>query len=188
MWYIADSGFEDVMADIREDGLEQDFDGNEDPKCPTIHYTAAEERLFCRQWRSTLVVKVLGRTVSYTMMLKRLHGIWEKAGSIQVMSVRNGYFLIRFTSGIDYERAMTGGPWLVGDNNLTVHPWTKDINPHEHEITTNLVWARLLELPIHYFHPVAVMRIGERIGKPLRGGPCNSVGSSQRFCPSLCSS
>ncbi|CAL1370145.1 unnamed protein product [Linum trigynum] len=168
MWYIADSDSEDVMASIREDGLEHDGEGEGDPKCPAIHYTAAEERMFCRQWRSALVVKALGRTVSYTMMLKRLQSIWEKAGSIQVTSVKKGYFLVRFTSGIDYERALTGGPWLVGDNYLTVHPWTKDFNPYEHEISSTLVWARLLELPIHYFHPVAVMRIGERIGKPMR--------------------
>ncbi|CAL1371090.1 unnamed protein product [Linum trigynum] len=94
MWYVEDSDFEDVSVAMHEDGLEEGDVGIEDPKCPSIHYTAAEERLFCRQWRSALVVKVLGRIVSYTLMLKRLQGIWAKAGSIQVTSTKNGYFLV----------------------------------------------------------------------------------------------
>ncbi|CAL1388992.1 unnamed protein product [Linum trigynum] len=77
--------------------------------------------MFCRQWRSALVVKALGRSVSDTLMVRRLQSIWAKAGTIQVTSAKNGYFLVRFTSGMDYERAITGGPWLVDDKYLTVH-------------------------------------------------------------------
>ncbi|CAI0411260.1 unnamed protein product [Linum tenue] len=137
--------------------------------------------MFCREWRSALVVKALGRSVSYTLMAKRLFGLWAKAGTIQVTSVKNGYFLVRFTSGIDYERAVTGGPWLVGDNYLTVHPWSEDFNPYEHEISSTLVWARLLDLPIHYFHQVAVMKIGSRIGKPIRVDQATSTGSRSDY-------
>ncbi|CAI0626847.1 unnamed protein product [Linum tenue] len=137
--------------------------------------------MFCREWRSALVVKALGRSVSYTLMAKRLVGIWAKAGTLQVTSVKNGYFLVRFTSGIDYERAVTGGPWLVGDNYLTVHPWSEDFNPYEHEISSTLVWARLLDIPIHYFHQVAVMKIGSRIGKPIRVDQATSTGARSDY-------
>ncbi|CAL1354905.1 unnamed protein product [Linum trigynum] len=109
--------------------------------------------MFSHEGRSALVVKALGMSVSYTLMAKR------------------------FSSGIDYERAVTGVPWMVGDNYLTVHPWTKDFNPYEHEISSTLVWARLLEIPIHYFHPVAVKKIGQRIGKPIRVDQATSTGA-----------
>ncbi|CAL1355059.1 unnamed protein product [Linum trigynum] len=181
MWYVADSDSEDVTAAIRQDGLEAGFDGEIDPKCPSIHFTAAEERLFCRSWRSALVVKALGRSVSYTLMLKRLQTILAKVGSIQVTSVKNGYFLVRFTSGVDYDRAVTGGPWMVGDNYLTVHPWTDDFDPYNHEISSTLVWTRLLEMSIQYFHPVAVMKIGQRIGKPIRVDHATSIGARSDY-------
>ncbi|CAL1379614.1 unnamed protein product [Linum trigynum] len=137
--------------------------------------------MFNREWRSALVEKALGRSVSYTLMAKRLTSIWAKVSTIQVTSAKNGYFLVRFTSGVDYERAITGGPWMVGDNYLTVHPWTKDFNPYEHEISSTMVWARLLEIPIQYFHPVAVMKIGQRIGKPLRVDHATSTGARSDY-------
>ncbi|CAI0378673.1 unnamed protein product [Linum tenue] len=70
---------------------------------------------------------------------------------------------------------------MVGDNYLTVHPWTEDFNPYEHEISSTMVWARLLEIPIQYFHPVAVMKIGQRIGKPLRVDHATSTGARSDY-------
>ncbi|CAL1407989.1 unnamed protein product [Linum trigynum] len=153
---------------MREDGREAEQDEDDDPLCPPIPFSAAEERQYCRPWRSALVVKVLGRSTSYTAISKRLNSIWAKAGGIQVTSAKKGYFLVRFTSGIDYERALTWVPWMMGENYLTVHMWDRHFNPYEHEISSTLVWARLLEIPIHFFHPEAVMKIGRRIGKPIR--------------------
>ncbi|CAL1396936.1 unnamed protein product [Linum trigynum] len=62
-WYTAESDSEDIAAAIREDGQEATFDEEEDPKCPPIQFSAAEERLFCIDLRSALVVKALGRHV-----------------------------------------------------------------------------------------------------------------------------
>ncbi|CAL1370307.1 unnamed protein product [Linum trigynum] len=111
----------------------------------------------------------------------RVQSIWAEEGTIQVTLAKNGYFLVRFTSGMDYERAITGGPWLVGDKYLTVHQWTPEFNPYEHAISSTLVWARLLEIPIHYFHPVAVMRIGGRIGKPIHVDHATSMGARSDY-------
>ncbi|CAL1383338.1 unnamed protein product [Linum trigynum] len=143
------------------------FDEVEDPKCPPIYFSPAEERLYCRNLRSALVVKALGRAVSYTAVSLRLNAIWEKAG-IQVTSMKNGYFLVRFTNGMDYDREVMNGPWMIGPNYLTVHMWDKDFDPYNHEVASTVAWARLLEIPIQYFHQDAVMKIGRRIGIPIR--------------------
>ncbi|CAL1371131.1 unnamed protein product [Linum trigynum] len=181
VWYVAESDYEDIAEAVRQEGLDAGFEGEGDPKCPPVYFTSAEERMFIREWRSALVVKALGRSVSYTLMAKRLNSLWARAGTIQVTSAKKGYFLVCFTSGVDYERAVTGGPWMVGDNYLTVHQWTEDFNPYEHEISSTLVWARLLEIPIQYFHPVAVMKIGTRIGKPIRVDQATSTGARSDY-------
>ncbi|CAL1369735.1 unnamed protein product [Linum trigynum] len=80
--YIADSDSEDVAAAIREDGLEANEEGEDDPVCPTIKFSAAEERRYCRELRSALVVKVFGRLSSYTLVSCTLNAIWAKAGTI----------------------------------------------------------------------------------------------------------
>ncbi|CAL1410028.1 unnamed protein product [Linum trigynum] len=181
VWCVADSDSEDIAETIKREGRDDGFMGEEDPKFPSIHFTTAEENLFRHQYRSALVVKALERMVSYTLMDRRLQSIWAKTGGVQVTSAKNGYFLVRFTSGVDYERAITGGPWLLGDNYLTVHQWTPDFDPCEHKISSTLVWARLLQIPIHYFHPVAVMKIGNRIGKPIRVDQATSTGARSDY-------
>ncbi|CAI0435628.1 unnamed protein product [Linum tenue] len=70
---------------------------------------------------------------------------------------------------------------MVGDNYLTVHPWSEDFDPYDHEISSTLVWARLLDIPIHYFHQVAVMKIGSRIGKPIRVDQATSCGARSDY-------
>ncbi|CAI0443493.1 unnamed protein product [Linum tenue] len=65
----------------------------------------------------------------------------------------------------------------MGDHYLTVHMWDKSFNPYRHEILSTMVWARLLDLPAHYFHPEAVMKIGKRIGKPIRVDHATSTGA-----------
>ncbi|CAL1354351.1 unnamed protein product [Linum trigynum] len=147
-WYTADSDSEDAATAMREDGLEEGFDGEMDSTCPPIYFTAAEERSVCRKLRSALIVKALGRSVSYTAVSIRLNAIWAKAGGIQVTSMKNGYFLVRFTSGLDYDRAVMNGPWMIGPNYLSVHLWDKDFDPYNHEVSSMLVWARLLDIPI----------------------------------------
>ncbi|CAL1353872.1 unnamed protein product [Linum trigynum] len=167
-WYVADSDSEECAEAILEDGLEFTADEEIDPICPEIQFSAAEKRSFCLPWRSALVVKVLGRTTSYTAISRRLNQLWAKAGGLQITYTRNGFYLVRSISGVDYERAITGGPWMVGDNYLTVHMWHKTFDPYEREILSTKVWERLLEIPIQFFHENAVMKIAQRIGKPFR--------------------
>ncbi|CAL1403366.1 unnamed protein product [Linum trigynum] len=69
---------------------------------------------------------------------------------------------------MDYDRAVMNGPWMIGPNYLTVRMWDKDFDPYNHEVASTVVWARLLEIPIQYFHQDVVMKIGRRIGISIR--------------------
>ncbi|CAI0389216.1 unnamed protein product [Linum tenue] len=70
---------------------------------------------------------------------------------------------------------------MMGENYLTVHMWDSNFNPYEHEISSTLVWARLLEIPIQYFHPEAVMKIGKRMGKPIRVDQATRTGARSDY-------
>ncbi|CAL1406397.1 unnamed protein product [Linum trigynum] len=70
---------------------------------------------------------------------------------------------------------------MVGDNYLTVHPWYPEFNAYSHQISSTLVWARLLDIPIHYFHPDAVMKNGARIGKPIRIDHATRMGARSDY-------
>ncbi|CAI0402796.1 unnamed protein product [Linum tenue] len=70
---------------------------------------------------------------------------------------------------------------MIGDNYLTVHTWDKHFNPYQHEISSTLVWVRLLDIPINYFHLEAVMNIGQRIVKPLRVDEATRTGARSDY-------
>ncbi|CAL1360968.1 unnamed protein product [Linum trigynum] len=97
----------------------------EDPLSPNIEFTAAELRAFQREWRSAIVVEVLGQSFPYPMIAKHLNMVWAKQGSIQITNRSKGFYFVRFTSKLDYEHALNGGPWMIGDHYLAVQKWKK---------------------------------------------------------------
>ncbi|CAL1356042.1 unnamed protein product [Linum trigynum] len=178
-WYVADSDSEDVAAMEKEE--DDEIDAEEDPKCPTIPFIAAEKIKWRREWRSALVVKGLGRRVSYIPLARRLNFLWARNGEIRISDMKNGCFLVRFRNQKDYEWAMEGGPWLLGDTYLTVHRWFKGFNPWKTVITTTMVWAQLPELPIEFINKEAVMKIGQWLGKPVRVDRATELGARGKF-------
>ncbi|CAN0875114.1 hypothetical protein LINGRAHAP2_LOCUS10643 [Linum grandiflorum] len=166
-WYVADYDSEDI-ADVMRAENEEIGDEEDDPLCPPIIFSAAEKARFRREWRSALIVKGLGRKVSYLPPARRLNYLWAKHGEIQITDMQNGCYLVRFREKDDYEAAVAGGPWLLGDTYLTVHRWHKEFKPWNAEVKTAMAWVQLLDLLVEFYHPEAVMRIASRIGQPVR--------------------
>ncbi|CAN0858704.1 hypothetical protein LINGRAHAP2_LOCUS7412 [Linum grandiflorum] len=179
-WYVADSDSEDVAEATREEDDTLD-DDEEDPLCPSILFTAAENVSFRRVWRSALVVRGLGRRIPYLPLARRLNSLWAKQGPLQISDLRNGFFLVRFKCGEDYENAISNGPWRLDDTYLTVHHWFKGFNPWTTTVTSTMVWVTLPDLPIEFYNPAAVMRIASRIGKPIRVDRATKKGARGKF-------
>ncbi|CAN1222094.1 hypothetical protein LINGRAPRIM_LOCUS481 [Linum grandiflorum] len=165
---------------MREEDDELDEE-EEDPLCPQIFFTAAEKASFRRPCRSALVVKGLGRNVPYLPLARRLNFLWAKHGNIQISDLKNGCYLVRFRRQEDYEWAITGGPWMLGDTYLTVHRWFRGFDPWTTKVTTTMVWLELPDLPIEFYNPVAVKRIASRIGKPFRVDRATEEGARGKF-------
>ncbi|CAN0872375.1 hypothetical protein LINGRAHAP2_LOCUS10102 [Linum grandiflorum] len=55
-------------------------DEDDDMLCPSVLFSAAEKASFRREWRSALIVKGLGRRVSYLPLARRLNFLWARNG------------------------------------------------------------------------------------------------------------
>ncbi|CAL1356231.1 unnamed protein product [Linum trigynum] len=132
-WYVADSDSKDVMVREQEN---DDYIPKEkqNPACPTVLFTAAQKIRWRRKWRSVLVVRGLGNKVSYVPLARKLNYLWARHGNIQITDMKNGCFLVRFESKVDYELATYGGPWLLGDTYMAVHCWFKGFNQWTSEV------------------------------------------------------
>ncbi|CAI0434844.1 unnamed protein product [Linum tenue] len=166
---------------MREDVAEDSPVDEEDPRCPTICFTKGELRSYRREWRSAIVVKALGRSFPYPVIARRLNMLWAKNGPIQVTNRANRFLFVRFAHKIDYEHALTGGPWMLGDHYLTTQKWKKGFNPRTCTVSSTLVWVRLPDLPIELFNPQAVLRIVSKAGTPVRVDRATELGARGLF-------
>ncbi|CAN1164706.1 hypothetical protein LINPERHAP2_LOCUS25724 [Linum perenne] len=150
------------------------------PRCPIVQFSDTEISEFYKPWSKALVVRVLEKSFAYPVLKRRLETIWAKAGHIQVADMSNDFFLVRFSSADDYQRAAFNGPWKMFDYYITVARWSPEFNEDE-PIGKILTWVRLPKLPIHFFNPTAVNRIGNHIGRTVRMDLATAEGARARY-------
>lgn len=157
---LADLGY------VSDDDVIAQEDEKED--CPTIALTKAEKTRLRRPWHLTLIVKVMGRKVGYTYLFRRIKTLWKPKANMEMVAIENDYFLVRFHSKDDYEFAKYEGPWMVLDHYLIVNQWMPNFDPSVDNTEKLLVWIRFPTLPIEYYDREFLMRVGEKVGTPIR--------------------
>ena len=91
-----------------------------DADCPIIKMTKEEKIRIMRLWRRTLIIKLLGRNIGYNLLYRKIHELWKPKASVDLVSIDNGFFSIRFSSEEDYEFTKYKGPWMIFNHYLTV--------------------------------------------------------------------
>ena len=142
----------------------------EDGKCRRPMVCFEEEVIDLISWprREALVVKLLGKNLSFTAMRERLRGIWRLKDGYKVMDVGFGYFMIKFDLLEDREKAICRGPWMLQDHYLVVKEWSLPFNSCESSFGRTMVWIRFSGLNIMYFEESVIRTIAEVVGKPSR--------------------
>ncbi|OMP01255.1 reverse transcriptase [Corchorus capsularis] len=120
-----------------------------------------------RQWERCIIVKLLGRSVSFRVLNEKIHKMWNPKGEMSLVDLGMGYFLVRFASTDDLAFAMEEGPWTIFGHYLTVRPWVPDFNPSTATIDSTMVWVRFPGLPMEYYHPRLLMALGNTVGKAV---------------------
>ncbi|KAI9123765.1 hypothetical protein K1719_005065 [Acacia pycnantha] len=138
------------------------------PLCPKFDFEEKEKERLMRPFRRTLVVKLMGRQLSYGFMVKKLSQIWARKGLIDVFDLENDYYLVNFQHKEDYMEALTGGPWVITDAYLNVARWHPDFNPKAAKIESVVAWVRLPDLPAPLFDKKFLLNLGNSIGKAIR--------------------
>lgn len=93
----------------------------EEEDCPTIALTKEEKARLRNPWRLTLIIKVMGRKVSFAYLLRRIKSMWRPKAPMEMVAIDNDYFLVRFQYVEDYKFTKYEGPWMVLDHYLIVN-------------------------------------------------------------------
>ncbi|CAN1120237.1 hypothetical protein LINPERHAP2_LOCUS93 [Linum perenne] len=101
-------------------------------------------------------------------MSKKIPQLWAKQGGVEIFYVGWGFYVVRFETIADQDRAMFGGPWMVGDHYVVLQNWRPYFRLEDTFLSTLRVWVHLPGLPLEYFDAAVLSTIGDNIGKTIR--------------------
>ncbi|MBA0581950.1 hypothetical protein Gorai_024108, partial [Gossypium raimondii] len=61
----------------------------------------------------------------------------------KLMDLDNDYYIIKFQTKADYEKALTEGPWMIYGQYLTMQPWSPLFSTQKEYPMQVVVWIRL---------------------------------------------
>ncbi|KAI9114369.1 hypothetical protein K1719_014597 [Acacia pycnantha] len=147
------------------DGIRVDLSN---PLCPRFEFEDKERERLMKPFRRTLIVKLMGRQLSYGFMERKLKMLWARKGEIDVFDLENEFYLVNFQQHEDYMEALIGGPWVVADAYLNVARWRPDFDPKKATIDSVVAWVRFPDLPAPLFDKKFLLNVGNSIGKAIR--------------------
>lgn len=80
----------------------------------------------CSPWKEALVVKLLGKTIGYTVLKDRLQKLWKLQGGFDMMDIDNIFYMVKCNMLVDREKIISDGPWMIFDHYLAFSQWTPD--------------------------------------------------------------
>ncbi|KAF7811990.1 ribonuclease H [Senna tora] len=72
-----------------------------------------EWRRLNRPFRKSLIIKLLGKTVGFKFLLRKVNQLWGRTDEVELVDLGNDYFLAKFDTYTDQDFALTGGPWII---------------------------------------------------------------------------
>ncbi|OMO49887.1 Endonuclease/exonuclease/phosphatase [Corchorus capsularis] len=134
-----------------------------------------------RQWEDCLIVKLLGRTISYTVLADRLEKLWKPKGDWELIDLGSGFYLAKFYAQEDLKFVVDEGPWSFFGHYLTMRLWQPNFNPATATIESTAVWVRFPVLPMECYHSRILMALGNKVGKAIKADYNTRMASRGRF-------
>ncbi|XP_028085909.1 uncharacterized protein LOC114286879 [Camellia sinensis] len=133
-----------------------------------VSLSKEEKRRLRLPWRNALIVKLLGKSVSFPFMCDRLQQMWGAMGDVKVVDLGSDFFLVRLSNRDDYDHVLFDGPWVIAGHYLSIRKWRPEFRPSEASISTIAAWVRLPEIPIEYFDEEILKKVGNIIGRTIK--------------------
>ncbi|CAL1384037.1 unnamed protein product [Linum trigynum] len=135
---------------------------------PELRLSGKFKEKLCQPWKKTLIVRLLGRSITYSYLCSQLRWKWRPVGSLEILDLNNDTFLATFGDDQDYLRALTGGPWVILDHYLVVHQWSPSFRTSDKPHKSVVAWVQFPELPVHYYHREVLFAIGNLVGRTVK--------------------
>ncbi|XP_021300450.1 uncharacterized protein LOC110428853, partial [Herrania umbratica] len=158
-----------------DDAMENKVDG------PYIWLTKEDKRRIRQPWKNTLIVKLLGRDISYTYLCNRVRQLWSVVGDFQAINLNNGFYCFKFSKKSDYSHVLLDGPWIILGHYLTIRRWSPNFRSEDASIESVAAWVRLPRRPLEFYDREILSRIGDELGRTVKVDRTTSTVSRGKF-------
>ncbi|KAK7855693.1 hypothetical protein CFP56_026876 [Quercus suber] len=107
--------------------------------------------------------------------------MWMLVGRMDCIDAGNDFFHIKFELQSNLEVVLKGGPWFVGQHFLAIRQWEPEFKADEASLSSVAIWIRLPALPIKFYNPIILKKIGRAIRLVLRIDSHMANGAKGRF-------
>lgn len=66
-----------------------------DQTTPKVTFSEEALHLLSRPWERSLFVKLLGKSIQYQILYRRIHALWKLRGELEVLGLDYNFFLVR---------------------------------------------------------------------------------------------
>ena len=146
------------------DLLDQDIVIGSEDDMPTIRFSNRVKSILASKMEHSVIVKLLGKSIGYKALHSRIVALWKPMMEFQIVDLDNGYFIVHFEDPNDRLTALTKGPWTVLGHYLTVQPWSMNFNSEERYPASTVIWVRLPNMPLQYYHKSTLRAISSILG------------------------
>ncbi|KAI9126019.1 hypothetical protein K1719_003437 [Acacia pycnantha] len=151
-----------------------------------LSVTSEQYTSWCRPWMNSMVIKLLGLSVSKHVLIDRVRRMWRPRQPLKVVPLSHEYYIVSFSSMEDRDYALYEGPWMIDDHYLLVQRWRPNFNPQKVDCQRRIaVWVRIPDLPMEFCTVEALGIIGNMIGKMIKIDRSTSIydkGEFARIC------
>lgn len=123
----------------------------------------------------------MGKNFSFKTIKGNLQKRWTKKGSIKLVDMPDGYFLVHFSAEEDYSYVLYEGPWLIADHYLVVQRWRPMFLQDAALVKKVAVWIHMPKLPMELYNSNFLWRIGSGLGNMLKIDRMTSIHSRGKY-------
>ncbi|XP_028555639.1 uncharacterized protein LOC114580910 [Dendrobium catenatum] len=118
-------------------------------------------------WSFSLIGYSLGPRLYYERLLAAMKKVWILKGSFSLLSLADGFFLIKFSNQEDFDLVWSGGPWFMLGKPFILQKWSPKFQPKRDELSEIPLWIKIVDIPLALWTPKGISTIASYIGNPL---------------------
>ena len=158
-------GFECSMQEDVESNNEEDSDQDGNIR---VGFSKEEKMRMRAPWQKALIIKTFGKRMAFSFLVERVRKMWNPCGGMDCIDLGYDYYLVKFELAEDVDSILKGGPWFIGQQFLAIRQWEPEVKASTATLSSVAVWIRFPKLPMEFYEPSDLKKIGRAIGPVLR--------------------